>query len=986
MNNFAHDGIKPTTLDTLQADLETLAHANKLEKEFITQALTNAFTVLPDPNIEFRLCELVIPAPYESSLLLAQRAGQSKLKGILSSAQFQELEALSSLPDTATYVCDDKKNLRVLVNDAYMHIDDLFKENDLLSRELDELGIHAGRAGGFIHSTDEMNAEQWFRFYGHPMPSTARQLANLIDFLTRKRPRLPGTGNYYDLLQGPGVSHTALSREQRKKIVALTAHYGMTKAGQLLSQLVKTDVYTIASFSVEPDQYFIELWQNLVPVNLAQDCIDALDWYGSENNDTPHPKDLQQLLMAAIVLNIDGDIGELETAGRVQGYELYQSANVALHPYQVLRNLEQHLIAGNLIEAPAAPVAAYILMADEAPEFLVRDIPDSMTIGSPAWVAHAMSVSKIENMVPGSCRRMTYEQVQAYADLGPLDEHLEQQFAMAVISPLLKWGSVNGLIACNVNGEYSADDLNTVQTCYAQYTQALEQCSNAFSTPLPTRNEMALKELQRAMPDGAYLTNQYYIHKDLPKSRKISIHELFMSGDLLMEGWTGLRLSSSIGSTFEPFEIKQVEPYIQRLQNIHVLYNQTFDSYFKQLQLATATALKLALTNMPEKDRIRLEYGALSLFTVRRPVPTGVTQETQRLRDKYRGRYGVVICSSLGAKRYYYELFTLRAECISRPDLVDVFAVTATEYLTPTQAVNKDAKQWKAREMEWPLDVNAYLNGTKPVKNINSLVVVEKLYESNEKLIAPRSRSHLDSFFSKRSADTVARIIEFFPPAKRNELYDQGYGVAPLEAARKNSEERAELMLNLIIPFKSCIEDLTSGDPEREQAGVFGCALDGLAIMGAVAGVAPKFASIAMKTGSVLSRSIALIRLSASFALSLINPLDGYPSLFKKGASITKQGALLISGRGAMASSRATRKIRSIGGMHDALNAARCFGNADLKLARLSTVAELSQATDVLLIKRGVDWYQLDLETHQARGAKITNYRDLSAMGASAFA
>jgi hypothetical protein len=56
----------------------------------------------------------------------------------------------------------------------------------------------------------------------------------------------------------------------------------------------------------------------------------------------------------------------------------------------------------------------------------VNNIPGSMTISSPGWVAHSITVAKIEIISPGSSRDMTYDQVQSYADLVPIDQLLDK--------------------------------------------------------------------------------------------------------------------------------------------------------------------------------------------------------------------------------------------------------------------------------------------------------------------------------------------------------------------------------------------------------------------------------------------------------------------------------------------------------------------------------------------------------------------------------
>lgn len=303
---------------------------------------------------------------------------------------------------------------------------------------------------------------------------------------------------------------------------------------------------------------------------------------------------------------------------------------------------------------------------------------------------------------------------------------------MGIIAPVLNWAATNALISYNAEGEYTAQEFGAAETYYTQFTEALEQCSNAINTPLPSRHDMALEELNRVMPAGDYLTHKAYYHVDDPLGTPISFHELFMSGDLIAGGWTGNRISTRIKTSFEEQKFNYINPYIQKLENIQQLYKKTFDEYFAELQRGTATALKLALCELPEADRIRLEYGVLSFYTVRRKFSDHATQETQVLRDKHRGRYGVIICAEYASNRYYYELFTLRAACYPRQDLQQVFERTAIEYFEPTESLDKNQKQWQAQALDWPLDIDAYLKGTEPVKNVTHAVVVEKLWQIAE--------------------------------------------------------------------------------------------------------------------------------------------------------------------------------------------------------------------------------------------------------------
>lgn len=78
----------------------------------------------------------------------------------------------------------------------------------------------------------------------------------------------------------------------------------------------------------------------------------------------------------------------------------------------------------------------------------------------------------------------------------------------------------------------------------------------------------------------------------------------------------------------------------------------------------------MAITQMPERDRLALTRGKMTLYTVRKEVnPLNPNQETQIQRDEANGRYGIILCCTHGDQVRAYELFTLRGLCCERPDL-----------------------------------------------------------------------------------------------------------------------------------------------------------------------------------------------------------------------------------------------------------------------------------------------------------------------------
>lgn len=297
---------------------------------------------MPMQNLYFPICSF--NPPHESSLQLVHRAGQSKLKDLLRSADFLNLEELSQLPETAEYVCDSKRNLHVWVDDTPMHIDDLLKENGVLNQHLDELCDYAGKAGGYIYSSGDINIEQWLRFYGHPIPSTVRQLANLLSFLKKERPTLSASASYHELLEDPDTHPTALSLFERERIQAVTKSLGAGNTGQLLGTLLEQAISTPKeALRFAPLQHIADLTGSEIGKTWARGYLTALEWYGTQTGESPSQEDLRQLLITAILLNLDPKTSVVNSKCSVMGFELYKPANADRHPAQILVDLENHL-------------------------------------------------------------------------------------------------------------------------------------------------------------------------------------------------------------------------------------------------------------------------------------------------------------------------------------------------------------------------------------------------------------------------------------------------------------------------------------------------------------------------------------------------------------------------------------------------------------------------------------------------------------------
>ena len=129
-----------------------------------------------------------------------------------------------------------------------------------------------------------------------------------------------------------------------------------------------------------------------------------------------------------------------------------------------------------------APVAARLLLAGNAPEFLVKDIPDKVTYGSHSWVSFTTAVARLEAEAPGSTAAMSYAHVMLRASTGPITQEQERVEQTAQHTALKDWGVVNGIITSNDQDNYSNAEMEEVYKAYNDQGSKLSAASIAQST------------------------------------------------------------------------------------------------------------------------------------------------------------------------------------------------------------------------------------------------------------------------------------------------------------------------------------------------------------------------------------------------------------------------------------------------------------------------------------------------------------------------
>lgn len=981
-----------STITSLVAPAETLELKiiNRREEEDFNRALKIIIEGAEDDQ-KVDLSSLQIPHHADSLLDEIYEPGRVLLKKMVQTADFLELHKTVAAFDNKTSVrVNARGGLDVRRYSDWISLKDEVRYFPDLEHPLSLIGEIAKVAGGYIYFNDHISVEQWLNFQQFTIPKTVSDVKHLIKFLDFDLPDAPPSGNYWQTISGPENSPLLLSMEERERVMVLTRE-AFKHPHEILEELARSVIAgkTIQQVEAGADYLLDQILETELASEWGHEYLVAVEWYGTQEGQSVLKEHVQSLLLAAVILGFDSTAGQ--TRNQIAGYDLYQPGNVDRSPHAVRADLEDHLTGLNKGAGLATPLASFILLAGVAPEFLVRDLPESLMLGSPAWVTLSQAVALAELNDPGSSRMMTYTQLLDFAALELVTAEFALLHSVVTMNPIINWASINGVISADAYGNYNEHTLKSATEAFNKYINHLNNVIDALTTPLPSRRALALSQLQKELPGCDFLEKKILtqvvgsgFYMGHGSSQKMSMVELHMSDDLALGQWD--RRGTSIYTSYP--QVKMLYPVIELLEP-------AFNAYYKKLQAGVVTNIKLALSQLPEQDRILLQASEVSFYTIRESVATlqtssgstglvGVNtkpaqrKESQQNKDAATCRYGVVMCATYKGRVSCYEVFTLRGECRKNTRLGRIL-VDSGKINSPSRVEfdgNMTDLTPAVSPFHLPIDFAAYSQGVEPQHDISSNVVIEKLGVLPAPLISPILRSSTYQSFCSGQFESIARFIfKHRPFATYEELYRNAEGRTALELDREKGERLETFIIDLIVPFKKCIEDLSSDDKTRQAEGVFGCVIDGLAVLGGVIGVVGKFASATAKTASLASKVAHLARIGASATFSILNPLDGTPQLLFGGANLLKKGVLKLSKQGAVALENATFQLQRLTGRAQSYDLLKAASRQDVGQGTWRSLGNSSEAASIWAIRDKHQWYAINLRTGEPWGPALKNFR-----------
>lgn len=698
---------------------------------------------------------------------------------------------------------------------------------------------------------------------GENLPRTAAQVRNLINWQRLGLPSSPALGNYtWASAQAPEPGHPSLSLDERQRLVEALRTYvgdGILTSMNVTTQNMDDQITRHLSSHAPLNRYR----QNTLLAAIGRDPA------GFSNDQR------NQLLLTALMLSIDPELGQRRN--HIAGYDLYSPANAGRTLAEVKGDLKAHLVRNGRVRPEAVDATVHIMLASVAPEFVLPDTPDTLRIGSPAWVVLRKTVALLEESAEGSSRTLTYDQVLERAIFQALTPEQVVLFHAIETEPLLDWATMHGVIARRADDQYTAQDLQVAATKYNDYIESSHQALVTLSTPIKDRRARAQADLERVLPGHDLNEPMHTVAYRFPQllsnmvpglpwlqrslGFKESLVDLHMSGNLKYGEFASTRLVDMTGATlfkdeYDP-RLASLRVHFTRLKHSGQSLAEAVKGDTERFQKAVSTGLKDILSKMPYADRQALATQELTFYRVEAEsingAGTSITDADEQL-QAVRGRYGFLIGVGQGKDAKCYEFFPMSGTYVERHDFKAM--------LDKGEAIV--ARLWVTR-------MKSHVDGPRAGA---SEVQIRALRETLPAATSSQTLAPL-GFFSER-ANAIADYV-----AKRNLVLDpeQLLTTAMGQTASERFDDRvkrvSKTLVNTLIPFKACYDDIVSGHVKKDLRALTGCATDVAVAITVVAGGAAEGAAAFDKAQTGFSRLAAATRAVGTVTNGLLNPFAG---------------------------------------------------------------------------------------------------------------
>lgn len=753
--------------------------------------------------------------------------------------------------------------------------------NDLLQKVKD--------TGNALYSTLSFDLRQTLDFRGFGSPRTAGEIRNVIRWLRSSLPTALPLGDYGASLLASTQSSVTFTPAERKKVIALAERLssGSDSIVELLGAELSLD-HSIESRRKHAEITLEDMLTTMQSSFWAQQIIQELGWYGASEGQSASIDIQQQLLLAAIKLTVDPDA--TGKPGVVAGYDIYQPQNLGRDVKIVRTEIEQHLIRNKGVSEKAAPLIAHLFLVEAAPEFLLFDFAEEVQVGTANWMTLRLGVAIAEVQNPGCSRAMTTPELMGLALLQPVSSEQKVLFQTLAVDIIVIWGVMNGIIPQHEDGSYSTDDYALAASKFSVQRADLAEALEGLKRDLETREEIASRELEKIY--GPLISTPIADIKVRKGSTEKSFVDAYMDGDLSRNGWQMSNVSMS-PHAFNWFRLQ--------LPDLNAMLTTSVEGHFDSVKKSFMTATKSLIARLPLEERQAIEHGEIRFYTLREETGQLKEDETPEIQAAFRGLQGTLLRCEHEHQVSYYEVFPGRMALIKRTDLPNELPLNGV-IKTERAKISKGPAVRVAvqRGTELPFDFSAYRDGTEPQAGATSKkLIIEPLGNAITTTPVPDGQviKVPDTYFSNRTADIAGRIVNGnFLQGYQDFLFKKAKGQTSEEENREYWAKIKNYLLQL-IPFVGCIEDLMSGKRMQMINGAFGCFADVVSGLNTLIGGVGKISNVLKSVSPISIKAFDAFKISGTTIISMINPLDGLPSLLAGGGrTVLTFGKALTTG------------------------------------------------------------------------------------------
>lgn len=776
-----------------------------------------------------------------------------------------------------------------------------------------------------------ISLKEFLEVNGWDVPSTPEGVENLRDYLLRPELQAPRHGNYGGALEW----QPPLARDT---LIQLRASLRHGKVGDVdLSRFKNVLEYLMQGRSFEPSElrHPSRLLDSLIQSPKGKALGEALQ---AKFDAKSIKGTATEWLLAAMSVDHDSSFRATDPRSRhfVAGFAVTGTNTWGKPASTVVSGLAKHLVDTGKASSPEkASIQAHLLLCTRAPEFLVKDIPPQVTPGSHSWVSFVTAVERVEAQSPGSVAGLSYGQVMLQAEVAPVCAQERYVEYAAQQEALKDWGYANGM-------PFALTDVQTndVRNAFNAQINELKAASDAQSTPMPTRKELALEQLKQKLPHmtQAQLEEKCITlkasNKDFPGP--YSVLDLYMDErayvEKRLEGVPGNPPSAfQWTSTSSAVDIDDILEKTKDLPFIGSVFQDAFSAYATGLEKSIGTQVKSMISRLPLQDRNNFEYGKITLV---KEVDVARSTAAETPRERVKPNTLLVQTERTVAGRgetvHTYEIDLKKGLIVERPDVRHL--QPESSFVSRPLADNSQTRR-DFDEVQPKGDYSAGLSDEKP-----------------------NSYATPNSFNSERTSYIADALVQ---DADIQSLRNEAHGVTTFATEVPFYKKTKEFLLNL-IPLRSAIVNFQNGEL---GAGVRDLVMD---VFGFVAGIGTAArAGKALQAGaSAFSTFVHASKIVGRAALGSLNPISGLDDIAKGALKLGRK--TLTAGRngihhvrGALRSVDLTSLVKKPGIGEGVIKAAN---TAD----EVKVVAKFDDATG--------NWHALNLKTKQPYGAPLENF------------